>query len=84
MSRILSKQLTKNILPNGNTLITYSKDGKKICAAIIKKAGGGRQIVKVNDFNEISRITDVANHKRQILVPTKEEVSALKALLGIV
>ena len=83
MNKVVSRMLSEKVLPQGNLLTTYSKNGRDICSAILKNADGGRQIIKVNDFNEIYKITNVVNHKRQALVPTPEQAQAYKAMLGI-
>ena len=82
MSKSVSKVLLKTVLPQGK-LTTYSKNGGDICAAILQKAEGGRLIIKVDKFNEISKVIDVLNHKRQALVPTPEQAEAYKAMLGM-
>lgn len=82
MIEAVSRALEKKILPNGNVLTTYSRNGIDVCSAIIKKPNG-RQIIRFNDFDEVDKVINVVNNKRESLIPTKEEAEALKAMIGI-
>ena len=51
MNKVVSRMLSEKVLPQGNLLTTYSKNGRDICSAILKNADGGRQIIKVKKIS---------------------------------